>query len=407
MAGGAGGAFGSIVFTTRTLGGATGVSQAALDIALALSQRARLLRIRAWVPTVLPRAVDARRLGACTWEPVSPLTAAKGLSTGEAPPRALFEHARGIGSWARSQLVPRERPALEIVNGLGAHALFAAERALQRESARAPSALIVHESPRHFEGQRQRDLAQAMRAYDYRVFVSERGRSEWEGLSGLDPSRSVYIPNCVRERRVLGVFATARADLRKRFGYDGQPLQVVCVGQVTPRKGQDVVLEALRALPSGTRPVHVDFLGEHDSRWARQLTSQLRGSKLAANVRFLGKVTDVYERVYAADVLVLGSRAEASPLVVLEAMALGVCVVASDVDGVGEQIVDEESGLLFTCENARELAGCLARVARDGRLRERLGAAGRARYLERYSRDRQLARWSSALQWMQKLATAP
>lgn len=402
----ASGAFGPIVLTTRILGGATGVSQAALDIALALSLRASVLRIRAWVPTVLPGAVDGRDLGRCEWEPVSPLTAAKALSLGEAPPRALFEHARALGAWARAQWAPKLAPTLEIVNGLGAHALYAAERAqsaaYERESSRPRSALIVHESPRHYEGQRRLDLAQAMRSYDYRVFVSERGQKEWQTLAELDPARSTWIPNCVRERRVLGVFSTARNELRKRFGYDSNHLQVVCVGQITPRKGQDVVLAALKALPSGTRPVHVDFLGDYHSRWGHQLLAQQRGSAVASQVRFLGNVTDVYERVYAADVLVLASRAEAFPLVVLEAMALGVCVVASDVDGVGEQIVDEESGLMFTSESVRELTGCLSRVARDARLRERLGTAGRARYLERFTRDRQLARWSSALQWMRQ-----
>jgi glycosyltransferase involved in cell wall biosynthesis len=154
------------------------------------------------------------------------------------------------------------------------------------------------------------------------------------------------------------------------------------------------------ALPNNTPPMRLDFLGASDSPWARELIAQYAGTPLAPNLRFLGNVRDVYERVYAADVLVLGSRAEAFPLVVLEAMALGVCVVAPDIDGVREQVIDESTGLLFARDNARELVGCLSRVARDGRLRERFGAAGRARYLERFTRERQLARWSSALQWM-------
>jgi len=126
-------------------------------------------------------------------------------------------------------------------------------------------------------------------------------------------------------------------------------------------------------------------------------------------VRFLGKVSDVYERVYAADLLLLGSRAEASPLVVLEAMALGTCVIAADVDGVSEQVLDEQTGLLFHRESTTELSGCLSRAARDASLRERLARGGRARYLERYGRDRQLARWSALLtEFLQtRLSTPP
>ena len=382
---------GPIVLTTRTLASTTGVSQAALDIALALSQRSSELRVRSWVPKPLPGQLDGRSMGGWSLEPLSPLAAAKAVLQGEAPPRALFEHARdGLPP-------PRAAAVLEVVNGLGAHALWRAAR----PDPRVPSLLVVHESPRHFDEPGRLDLPGALAAlscYSRWVFVSERGQREWEKLASLDPRRTHYIPNCVKEVRVESVLKRARPELRRQLGYDGpDTVRAVCVGQVCPRKGQDILLAGLRAMPPGAHPLYVDFLGDCSSRWARRLRASLHGTELAGRVRFLGKVTDVYERVYGADLLLLGSRAEASPLVVLEAMALGTCVVAADVDGVSEQVVDEETGLLFHLESTHELAGCLARVARDATLRERLARGGRARYRERYGRDRQLARWSALL----------
>jgi len=401
-----------IVFTTRVLGGSTGVSQAGLDIALALSQRASVLRVRAWVPTHLPRELDGRAFGPCEWLPMSPWTVAQALRHGEAPPRALLTHTalfeRGVRGRLSAGLLPlaaAPTAKLEIVNGLGAHRLFAAAwPARKARPSDLVSALVVHESPRHFDSApRRMDLAQALqalRSYDYRVFVSERGQKEWEQLGNLDAARSTYIPNCVQEKRVLTVLSSSRTELRKRFGYGAGDVHALCVGRVSTRKGQDFVLASLRAMPPGAPPVCLDFLGDCRSDWARALIAGLRGSGLASQVRFLGNVNDVYERMYAADALLVGSRAEAFPLVVVEAMALGMCVVAPDIDGLREQIVDEETGLLFGAESVAEFAGCLSRVARDARLRERLGVAGRARYLERFTRDRQWARWNSALQWM-------
>ena len=392
-----------IVLTTRTLGSHTGVSQVGLDVALALCQRASELRVRAWVPTELPSEVDGRALRCAHWEAVPPLLAARAALTGEAPPRAVIEHARLVLPALRQRFVPQPAAALEVVNGIGAHALYAIAHRAHRDRARA-SVLVVHESPRHFDqtGQRServtlQDALHALRSYDYRVFVSDRVRAEWEELVKLDPGRSFYIPNCVHEQRVAQVFGQARAQLRRNLGLAPNTLQIVCVGSFSPRKGQDLLLSALHQLSPSPRPVHVDFLGSASSTWATELIGRLQGTPLASRVRFLGNVDDVYERVHAADALVLASRAEAFPLAVLEAMALGTCVIAADVDGVTEQVLDEQTGLLFAREDVGALIGCLNRIARDSVLREGFGRAGRARYLSLFTRERQLARWSAAL----------
>ncbi|MET0389544.1 MAG: glycosyltransferase family 4 protein [Polyangiales bacterium] len=451
---------GPIVLTSRTLGSTTGVSRAALDVALALYQRASVLRIRAWVPTELPAEVDGCVLQGCEWVPVSPLTAARAVASGEAPPRALLEHGKPNLHWLEHTLLPPPAAKLEVVNGLGAHALYAAthqtnpktaagepgagaarergadaaresrssaageggagaagagRRARQwrffvgawRAARRAavvpaegvPSVIVVHESPRHFDSPGRMDLAAAtaaLRAHDYCVFVSERGRREWQALAELDPARCRTIPNCVGEQRVKAVLVQDRAALRERFGY-GEGPRFVCAGQVTQRKGQDLVLEALRAAASGSPPLQLDFLGDTRSDFARELTRRVMAAGLAERVRFLGHVADAYERIYAADGFVLGSRAEASPLVVLEAMALGTCVIAPDVDGVAEQLIDGESGLLFPREDVPRLAQHLQRVASDPALRARLATAAQARYAEHFSRNRQLERWGEAL----------
>jgi glycosyltransferase involved in cell wall biosynthesis len=382
-----------IGFSTRTLDSTTGVSQVALDIMVALAPHAAPLRVRAWVPHALPSAHDGHSFGDYQFEALPLAKLMPALLSGEAPPRALLEHTR----LRRSGATLQPCAALEIVNGLGAHGLYRALASTPTPGTR--SCLVVHESPRHFEPPGRLTLAaalQALRSYDYCVFVSERGRREWLELAGLSPLRTAHIPNCVRELRAAAVYARERPQLREAVGYD-ERRWLVCVGALSERKGQDLVVAALRALPPDFDDVCVEFIGARGGEWAERLIGAVEHSPLSPRVRFAGRRSDVYERVHAADALVSASRAEASPLVVLEAMALGACVVAADVDGVGEQVVHAQTGCLFGRNDVAGLVECLQRIAASSALRAALGGAARARYRSVFERRLQLARWSEAI----------
>jgi glycosyltransferase involved in cell wall biosynthesis len=401
----------TIALSTRTLGQHTGVSRAALDVLLSLSRTGHDVAVRAWVPHALPAAIDGISLGPCHFQSVSPRAVAKSVLDGDAPPRSLPEQVRmavrevvrdavklklpGFGA-----VEAHAQPALEVVNGLGAHGVYVASNGHAAKGGKhTPSLLVVHESPRHFGPGSRLSVDRALeivRGYDYRVFVSERGRAEWNALGELDPARSFCIPNCVREQETHRLMARDRKDVRRTLGYSTEQLQVVCVGAVIQRKGQDIVLNALQQLVATHPQVRVDFLGPLTGGWAESLKARLaRSADLGGRARFLGSVNDVYERIYAADVLVLASRAEAFPLSVLEAMALGTCVVASDVDGIAEQVEHEQSGLLFASEDVAGLAQCLRLVADDPVRRKTLARAARSRYVTEFNRTLQLERWAT------------
>jgi glycosyltransferase involved in cell wall biosynthesis len=400
----------TIALSTRTLGRHTGVSAAALDVLLALSRTGHEVAVRAWVPHALPNAIDGIALGPCRFEGLLPYAVARSVLAGDAPPRSLPEQLR-LAVQDRLPIVRMRgkqrssRPVLEVVNGLGAHGVFLAARARTGALMHTPNLLVVHESPRHFAGNARLSVERALeivQSYDYRVFVSERGRAEWDELGSLDRTRSFYIPNCVREQETHRLLARDRKDVRRTLGYSTDVLQVVCVGAVIERKGQDIVLDALQQLAAGHPQVRVDFLGPLSGGWAEAQKARLsRSAELGGRARFLGGVNDVYERIYAADALVLASRAEAFPLSVLEAMALSTCVVASDVDGIAEQVVNGESGLLFPCEDARALADCLRLVADDPVRRKTLARAARTRYVTAFNRTLQLERWAETIDQVQ------
>jgi len=95
-------------------------------------------------------------------------------------------------------------------------------------------------------------------------------------------------------------------------------------------------------------------------------------------LRHLGYRADVADILAAADIFVLPSHFEGLPMSVIEAMLTGLPVVATDIHGPREQVVEEETGLLVPVHNAQALATALHRLATDAALRTRMGQAGLA-----------------------------
>ena len=109
-------------------------------------------------------------------------------------------------------------------------------------------------------------------------------------------------------------------------------------------------------------------------------------------LRLLGYRADVAALLAAADIFVLPSHFEGLPMSVIEAMLAGLPVVATDIRGPREQVVDGETGLLVPVRDATSLAGALRRLAEDEALRGRMGAAGLARAREMFDEGRVVAR---------------
>lgn len=146
---------------------------------------------------------------------------------------------------------------------------------------------------------------------------------------------------------------------------------VATIAQLRPQKRLDLLVEAAVDLPE------VSFIvaGDGPERAALEARAERRG--VADRVRFVGFREDVRPILDAADIVVLPSDAEGLPLSLLEAMAAGVAVVATDVPGTREIVSDGVTGLLVPSGDARALASAIARLVADDGLRATLGAAGR------------------------------
>jgi glycosyltransferase involved in cell wall biosynthesis len=154
---------------------------------------------------------------------------------------------------------------------------------------------------------------------------------------------------------------------------------LLCVAAVIPAKGHDVLLGALATIAD--RRWHCACVGslERDPEFVKALRSRHAGLK--GRVAFKGPRTGAaLERSYAtADLLVLASRAEAYGMVVTEALARGVPVVASDVGGVREALGHGRPGLLVPPDDVDALAAALRRWLDEAELRAELRRAARER----------------------------
>jgi glycosyltransferase involved in cell wall biosynthesis len=168
---------------------------------------------------------------------------------------------------------------------------------------------------------------------------------------------------------------------------------VVAVSRQDPRKGLDILLHALARLRRAGLPFRACLVGGGPLLTAhRRLAGRLGLDGLVA---IEGFVPDPYSYLQHADVFVLPSLEEGSgSLSLLEALQAGLAVVASNVDGIPEDLEDGTSALLVPPGDSLELARALERVLTDPELRRRLGRQGRAIFETRFSADR----FSAAIQ---------
>jgi len=224
---------------------------------------------------------------------------------------------------------------------------------------------------------RNAGLAVRRRAAARTIALSTRQREWYEQLSGT-AGGLVVLPNGVADPGSPD--AGARKRLRSELGADdGRPL-IASASLMRPEKGHRLLLDAVALLPARLRPV-VALAGDGNLRG--DLEARVAADPvLRDRIRFLGYRDDVPALLAAADLVMHTSLADALPTTVMQALAVGVPVVATDVGGIPD-IVGDAAGLLVPTEPG-SVAAAVTRLLEDDELRARMGAVGRARFLDSF-----------------------
>lgn len=152
------------------------------------------------------------------------------------------------------------------------------------------------------------------------------------------------------------------------------------------QKDQHTLLRALARVPAG---LQLDFAGSGPSLEACRALAHRLG--VADRVAFLGDRHDVPDLLARAQGFVLSTHYEGLPLSIMEAMRAGLPVVATRVSGIPEEVLDGETGLLVPHRDVAALAGALGRLAAAPAVRQRMGEAGRQKFLREFTIERMLA----------------
>ncbi len=223
----------------------------------------------------------------------------------------------------------------------------------------------------------QRRLAQR---FDRFVCVSE-SVARHAAERGLPSDKLVVIPNGID----TSLYSAAHKSDLTAPGVPPGKRTIVYVGRLDQQKGVDVLLDAAPSFLARL-PEH-DLLVVGDGRWRDRLEKQAATSGAAQRIHFCGFRSDVPEILAASELLVLPSRWEGMPNVLLEAMASGLPVVASDVEGVAEVLGPLAAEQTVPPLDTGALASHIAGILEHRAAAERLGAANRARVEQHYSLD--------------------
>lgn len=210
--------------------------------------------------------------------------------------------------------------------------------------------------------------------------------------SALPAKPILRIPNGVEADRFGGVSAAERSEVRRAWGVDDEDFVVLCVARLDPQKGQDRLIDAVAAVDL-SRPVHLVLVGpESVPDYGAALDDRARAAGLGGRYHRVGSLPygdRQLARAYAAaDVFALASRHEPFGVVLLEAWAAGVPVVASRVGGIPGFVEHDETGWLVDPDEPGELANGLRAVLSDSARATRLTASAHKQVMSTYSWER-------------------
>lgn len=210
-----------------------------------------------------------------------------------------------------------------------------------------------------------------MHSADRLLAVSEAMSQDF-ALQGIE---SAVVRNCIVLDRYP--YGYRSSEFRSHLGWTCGERVLGCVGRLSAEKGQAGVIRAVARLRESWADLRVVFVGDGPDR--SKLEGECRRAGLTGVIRFVGHHPNMLEVYGGLDALILNSRSEGLPNVVLEALALGVPVIATSVGGTPEVIRDGVDGILYEQGDEEALIRAVGDVFGDRDGTQARGVSGRAR----------------------------
>jgi colanic acid/amylovoran biosynthesis glycosyltransferase len=281
----------------------------------------------------------------------------------------LFYFAEAVVLWNECRKQGIRHIHVHLANAAADIALLAARIGSDLEPERPWSWSFTMHGPTEFHDLRHFRLAEKVESAGFVVCISDFARSQL--MSVTDPERwnRLHVVH-------VGIPVDQFTRAHDRNGSGHAPV-ILYIGRLVPEKGQTILLEAVARLTGRGLDVELQLAG--DGALRPELERTATRLDIADRVTFLGAVgqeelRELYER---AAVFCLPSFAEGVPVVLMEAMAMGLPVVTTRIAGIPELVEHERSGILVAPGRADELTDSLASLLEEPELRQNLGANGR------------------------------
>ncbi len=229
-------------------------------------------------------------------------------------------------------------------------------------------------------------IKEKMGAAQFVRAISYFCRSQLMLFAGSDDADRIKIIHCGLNIDRYA-FRSPRKEVKRLF----------CASRLAPEKGLKILVGALKILRDQGHDLELRLAGDGPSR--SDLAAFAAHLGLSDKVRFLGYLPEagVISELQAADLFVLSSFAEGLPVSAMEAMAVGVPVVATNIAGMSELIADGKSGLLVRPSDAKAMAEAITTMIGDHEFRRRAAELGRRKIVEEFDVDRESARLNDYL----------
>jgi len=305
-----------------------------------------------------------------------PRLASRGAGRGRNPAKIILGASRLF--W----LMQRWRPAVVHFYLPGPY-ILGAPLAM---AARIPTKIMSRRSLSHYQTRRpmlarfERVLHSSMDA----VIGNSRAVVRELMSEGIPPTKVKLIYNGTDTSLVF----PRRIEARRALGIEQEALVGVMIANLIPYKGHRDLIEGLARVSARLPTGWLVLFAGHDDGLQSELEKLTESFGLQENIRFLGERRDVQLLLAAADYGVLSSWEEGFSNAILEAMAAGLPMVATDVGGNSDAVLHERTGLLVPPQEPAALGNAILRLAHEPSLRRALGVAAQLRVRQEFSLER-------------------
>ena len=197
---------------------------------------------------------------------------------------------------------------------------------------------------------------------------------------GVDKSKCVVVYNGID---IETVPKASRLDIRKTWGISDKDILIGTVGSLIKRKRIMDLIEATAIVAKRSEhPIKCMIIGKGPEK--ENLMTKVKERNLDSRIIFTDFQSDAISYINALDIFVMPSEKEGLPRVILEAMLMGKPVIASDITGPSELVVDGETGFLVPVGKTEAIAGAILRLIENPASREQMGEKAKERIIKNF-----------------------